>query len=86
VNEFELSRVLEQSLRLYGSEIAQLFKLPPALKPLVNGEDAIVVVHLNKDNTLKLTPYEQKAENTQLKPKLRRIEPRKLNVMRREKQ
>ena len=55
LDEGEMSQILKEAFRLYGSEIAQACNVPTALKPLVNGLDAQVTVHLSKGNTLTFT-------------------------------
>lgn len=67
MNEAEAPQILSEAFRLYGSMIAQAFNVPPALKPLVNGDDAVVSVHLNKDNTITLVKYDVKQTKKQIK-------------------
>jgi len=79
MNETDLVQILSEAFRLYGSMIAQSFNVPPALKPLLNG-DAVVTVHLNKDNTITLMSYDITEQETEIKALEKTVKTQKAEV------
>lgn len=57
MDEAELSQVLKEAFRLYGSEMSQAFNVPEALRPLLKNEPALVQLSL-KGSTLSLKPFD----------------------------
>jgi len=67
MDKHEMSGVLKTAFYLYSFEVAQSSTTPAALLPLVDGEDAVVAVHLNKNGTLRLTSIDTEEQDEKIK-------------------
>jgi len=58
MDESTMCQLLFESFRLYGYTLHQSLSLPTALKPLVDNNEVVITLKLNKDHTLTLMPYD----------------------------
>lgn len=80
MDEAEMSQVLKEAFRLYGSQIGQAMNVPLALHPLINGEDATVIVHLSKNYTLTMMPYDTTTKEAEIQALEKTVKTQKTEI------